>query len=59
MQRSAQFIVYLLGVAALGLFLGVRPVNTALGVAAVFAHLIALRHLGLLACRVSARKRND
>ena len=59
MTNRIEFILYLLGVAGLGLFLGLHPVKSALSFAAVVAYLIALRLLGVFARRAIDRKRNE
>jgi len=63
MQLSPQWIVYFVGVAALGVFYG--PVEVALGggwlfFAAVVVYLVALRVVGYFVARVvAARWGND
>ena len=57
MHGRVEVLVYLLGVAALGLFVGMWPVSSPIGFLAVVAYLVALRLTGVFVRRLAAKRR--
>ena len=59
MVRRIEFVIHLLGLAALGVFLGMYPVKSAGTLVAVLGCLLALRLIGALVRRAIGARRDE
>ena len=57
--KRIEFVIYLLGVAALGLFLGMYPVKSAGALVAAVGYLLALRLVGVLVRRAVGTRQDE
>ena len=58
-RNRIEFAIYVLGVAALGLFLGMYPVSWAGGLVVALGYLLGLRLVGLLVRRAVRTRQNE